>query len=82
MSTILEKLEQIAKLTQDDVSNVLAKAIEKGIEHLWIQTQLDLYLRGQLSREEAMKLLGVKLVEKVEKQREAVLEDVQWGLGR
>jgi len=82
MATVLDKLEQIAKVTHDDVSHLLAKAFEVGVEHLWAQTQLDLYLRGQLSRDEAVKAVGAKLVEKAEQQRTAVLGDVRWGLGR
>jgi len=81
MVKTLEKLEFIARQTQQDISSLLGKATEIGIEQLWMQTQLDLYLKGKISREEAMKAVGEKPVRIAERQREAALEDVRWGLG-
>lgn len=81
MDKMLEKLEFIVRQTDQDVPSILAKATELGIEQLWIQTWLDLYLNGKISREEAIKTVGTRLVKIAEKQRETVLEDVKWGLG-
>jgi hypothetical protein len=33
-----------------------------------------------ITREEAIKLVGMELVRLAEREREAVLEDVEWGL--
>lgn len=79
MDKILEKLEFIVRQTHQDVPSLLAKATELGIEQLWIQTWLDLYLNGKMSREEAIKSVGTRLVRLAERQREAALEDVKWG---
>ena len=46
MASTLEKLETIARLTNQDVTLLLAKAIELGVEWLWAQTIIDLYLKG------------------------------------
>ncbi len=81
MTATMEKLEQLVRLTRQDVAQLLAKAVELGIEQLWVRTILDLYLRGELSREEAVRSVGAKLVEQAERLREAVLEDTRWGLG-
>jgi hypothetical protein len=48
---------------------------------LWAQTIIDLYLKGQISREDAIQAVGLKWVERAEQIRDAVLEDVRWGLG-
>lgn len=79
--SMLEKLETIARLTEQEVSSLIAKAIELGVEQLWVQTYLDLYLRGKISRDEAIQAVGAELVERAEGLRDAVLEDVRWGLG-
>ncbi|GBC98811.1 hypothetical protein HRbin17_01326 [bacterium HR17] len=81
MPSVLEKLETLARLTDQDVTLLLARALELGIEHLWVQMHLDLYLRGQISREQAIQAVGAEWVERAERAREAVLEDVRWGLG-
>ena len=81
MASTLEKLETIARLTNQDVTLLLAKAIELGVERLWAQTIIDLYLKGQISREDAIQAVGLKWVERAEQIRDAVLEDVRWGLG-
>ena len=81
MDRTLEKLEFIAQQTRQDFPFLLGKATELGIQQLWVQTQLDLYLNGKISREEAEKAVGAKLVHLAERQRDAVLEDVKWGMG-
>ncbi len=81
VSSVLEKLETIARLTEQEVPSLIAKAIELGVERLWVQTYLDLYLRGKISRDEAIQAVGIELVERAEWLREEVLEDVRWGLG-
>jgi len=81
MASTLEKLETIARLTNQDVTHLLARAIELGVEQLWVQTIVDLYLKGQIPREEAIQAVGLRWVEQAEQIRDAVLEDVRWGLG-
>jgi len=81
MASTLEKLETIARLTNQEVTHLLARAIEIGVEQLWVQTIVDLYLKSQISREEAIQTVGLKWVERAEQIRDAVLEDVRWGLG-
>lgn len=79
MDNTLEKLDFIAQQTNQEASLLLGKATKLGIEQLWIQTQLDLYLNGKISREEAEKAVGTRLVRLAERQRDAALEDVKWG---
>jgi Tfp pilus assembly ATPase PilU len=81
MASTLEKLETIARLTNQEVTHLLARAIELGIEQLWVQTIVDLYLKGQISRKEAIQAVGLRWVERAEQIRDAILEDVRWGLG-
>lgn len=39
-----------------------------------------MYLRGEIDRNKAVKLVGLNLVKLAEKQKKAALEDVKWGL--
>ncbi len=43
---------------------------------------IEAYLLGKISRDEALKALGVEKLEEIEYQRDALIRDVEWGLGR
>jgi hypothetical protein len=47
---------------------------------LWEDLVLARYLDGELDREEAIKRVGRTKVERAEREREVVEEDVDWGL--
>ena len=42
---------------------------------------MDDYLKKKISREEAVRLAGLDIVKRAEKERRSVLKDVKWGLG-
>jgi len=73
-------LEQLVRETGKSEAEVLALAIETGLRQLWREHLLGRYLRGQISRQEAIDTLGVDWVELVERQHRAMGEDVEWGL--
>lgn len=77
---ILRELETLAKERKEDVAMIIAKAVKIGIEKIRQDTILERYLKKAITREEAIKLVGMELVRLAERQREAVLEDVKWGL--
>jgi len=57
-------------------------AFETGLRQLWRQRALDRYLRRETSREEAIADAGMEWVELAERQREAILQDIEWARGR
>lgn len=55
-------------------------AFRAGVRQLWRERFLGCYLRGEIGRDEAVKAVGIDWVELAERQREAVLEDLEWAL--
>lgn len=78
---LMKELAEILKLRREDPSTVLAKAIKVGLKELLRQTVVDDYLRKKIPREEAVRLAGLDIVKRAEKERRSVLKDVKWGLG-
>ena len=77
---VLRELETLAKERREDVATIIANAVKIGIEKIRQETILERYLKKLITREAAIKLVGVEVVRLAERQREAVLEDVEWGL--
>jgi len=77
---LLKEIENLAKIREEGVTTIIARAVEIGIDKIRQETILDQYLKGTIEREEAIKLVGLDLVRLAEKQKKAVLEDVRWGL--
>ena len=76
----MRELETLAKERKEDVTSIIANAVKIGIEKIRQETILERYLKKLITREAAIKLVGVEVVRRAERQREAVLEDVEWGL--
>ena len=53
---------------------------EPRLEDLWQDLVLAQYLDGILDREDAIERVGRTNVERMEREREAVAEDIDWGL--
>lgn len=78
--TLTEKLEDLIRFNKEDISTVLAHAVELGISKLWADAILEKYLSKRLSRKKTIQLLGLDSVKLAEKQQKAALEDIRWGL--
>ena len=76
----MRELETLAKERREDVATIIANAVKIDIEKIRQETILERYLKKLITREAAIKLVGVEVVRLAERQREAVLEDVEWGL--
>lgn len=59
---------------------VFERALERGLEDLWEELVLAQYLDGELAREDAIDRVGRTKVERAERERGVVEEDVDWGL--
>jgi len=77
---ISERVRQIAEAGDLTESAVFERALERGIEDLWVDVVLSRYFEGELDREDAIERVGRTKVERAERERSVVEEDVDWGL--
>ena len=81
MATRLKKeLEFLTRALRRDEATVLAEALEQGIHGMFVHHVRDRYMRGKLSRREAVKLVGAQALESADRAWRAVEADVKWGL--
>ncbi|ERH01688.1 MAG: hypothetical protein J07HN6_01244 [Halonotius sp. J07HN6] len=77
---ISDRVREIAETQGLSESEVFERALERGVEDLWEDIVLGQYLDGKLDREDAIDRVGRSKVERAEREREIVEEDVDWGL--
>ena len=82
MSTdsVSERVHELAEHHGLDESAVIQQALEAGVETLYRDMVVSRYLADEISREEAVDQLGADIVNEVETARDAVEDDVRWGL--
>lgn len=77
---VLKELALLARERGEEAETIIARAVKLGIEKLKQETILERYLKEEISREDAVKAVGLELVKLAERQRKALLEDIEWGL--
>lgn len=75
-----ERVREIADARDLPESEVFERALERGIEDLWEDLILARYLDGDIGREEAVELVGRSTVERADRERDIVEDDITWGL--
>ena len=75
-----ERVREIANARDLPESEVFERALERGVEDLWEDLVLARYLDGDIDREEAVELVDRSTVERAEREREVVEDDIAWGL--
>ena len=78
--TVSERVRELAEHHELDESVVIQQAVESGVETLYRDMLISRYLADEITREETIEQLGVDVVEDVESARDAIEEDVEWGL--
>lgn len=78
--TVSERVRELAEHHGMDESTVIQQAVESGVETLYRNMIVSRYLADEISRTEAIDHLGVEVVKEVEASREAIEDDVNWGL--
>jgi len=78
---ISERIQEIARERGLSESEVLEQALERGVEDLYRDLVLCRYLQGDLSREEAVDAIGPDVVQRADREVEAMTDDVAWGSG-
>lgn len=82
MKNVFTYLETLARETNKPEAEVMTLAIQTGLRQLWRERTLGRYLRGEISRDEAIADVGIDWVELAERQHEAMMEDLAWALGK
>ena len=82
MEKTLTYLETLVRETHMPEAEVMTMAFKAGLRQLWREYILGRYLRGELSREEAIETVGIDWVELAERQHETMMEDLEWALGK
>jgi len=82
MQTVTElmELEYLMHAKKEKVSEIIAHAVKIGLGTLWKESILEKYLKNQIDRAEAVKLVGIDLVKLSEKQKDFAIKDVRWGM--
>ncbi len=73
-------LDTLTKEIPKSEAEIITMALRVGLRQLWRERILGRYLRGEISREEAIQAVGIDWVELAERQRQAMLEDLEWAL--
>ena len=80
MENLMTNLETLVRETHKSETEVMALALQAGLRQLVRELILGRYLRGGVSRGEAIEAVGIDWVELAEKQRDAVMEDLAWAM--
>jgi Lon protease-like protein len=75
-----DRVRDIAAARGIPESEVFGRALERGLADLWEDLVLAQYLDGELDRAAAVDRVGRTTVERAERERDLVEEDVDWGL--
>jgi hypothetical protein len=75
-----EILEELVRETHKTEEEILALAVQAGLRQLRRDHALGKFLRGQITRDQAIEAVGIDWVELAERQHQAAREDLAWGL--
>lgn len=78
--SVSERVRELARHRGVEESEVIQQAVETGVETLYRDLIISRYLDGTITRGEAIDELGADVVDDVAAAREAIEEDVEWGL--
>ena len=80
MENTLKYLETLVRETQKPEDEVIALAFQTGIRQLWRERILARHLRKEITRDEAIKAVGIDWVELAERQHQGMKEDLAWAM--
>ncbi|WP_295440919.1 hypothetical protein [uncultured Thiodictyon sp.] len=80
MQTAAHYLNKLAQATHRPEDELMAAAFRVGLCQLWREFTLEGYLRGEISRTQAIAEAGIDSVELADRQRQAVQEDLEWAM--
>ena len=80
VKALVEQIKEVAHWQRRPSAQVIAEALETGVERMYVEAVLGELVRGRLTRREAIKRVGAERVRLAERQARAVRDDVAWGL--
>ena len=81
MTEMINYLQSLVRETHKPEAEIVARAFQTGLRQLWREQILGQHLRGEISRDKAITLVGIDYVELAERQRDAMMEDLAWAMG-
>ena len=81
-NTIADKLREVAEFCHENPEQVIAEAVDIGLQKLWVDIVLVQYLKKRISRRKAIHLVGADQVKLAERQDKITQNDIKWGLNR
>ena len=75
-------LETLVSETHKSEAEVMDLALQTGLRQLWREHVLGGYLKGRITRDEAIHAVGIDWVDLAERQHQAMMEDLAWALGK
>lgn len=78
--TVSDRVRELAEHHDMNESVVIQQAVETGVETLYHDMLISRYLVDEITREEVIDELGIEGVEDVDSARDAIEEDVEWGI--
>ena len=80
MNEALTYFETLLRETHKPEAELMTLAFQTGLRQLWRERTLGRYLRGEITRDEAVHRVGIDWVELAERQNQAMLEELAWAL--
>jgi hypothetical protein len=80
MTNSAEYLENLLHATQKPESEVMTRAFQIGVRQMWREHILGRYLRHEISRDKAVEAVGIDWVDMAERQKNAMMEDIEWAM--
>lgn len=78
MVKVSNVLEALARETNKSEAEVMAWAVEVGLQQIWREQLLGKYLHGEIERAVAIEAVGLDWVELAERQHDAMQVDIAW----
>ncbi len=77
---VTQALSFLARQTGQDEAQLLSRALRLGLDLLYRQAVEQAFIEGELSRAEALLILGAARVQEIEYAQQALAQDVARGL--
>ena len=78
--SLRDKLDYLVRTTGRSETEIFAEAIEEGLTSIYRKQVIDVYLSGEMDRQQAIAELGDEIIDELDYALQSVEKDVKWGL--
>ena len=75
-----EELSFVKRTTGQDDAAILSVAVRRGVHSLYRDALATAYLKGGIGREDLLREFGPEFTDRVDREKKAIDEDIEWGL--